>query len=220
MRFGNTILTTVILFMVLISPFLHNVPVVPLVMADDDSLIVSVQNVNGTYRSDAIVELYDASHIKIDQKVTDSAGYVYWTGLTRGQYYIKVYYPSPAAMGWTEYWGEDGIYVSGSTVFNFKRHTQWVLDILINGKKPYAEDVIVNPNAQVQITARVKNSDYNARKTYVVIYVDRDKSSPWDFYGESSIRSIPSQGSVDFILNYYPTETGTYYIYVVCWGGL
>jgi hypothetical protein len=184
------------------------------------SLRVYVRNVNDQLRSGATVVLYDSSMSKVDQKTTGSGGYVDWSSLANGSYNVEVYYPSPAGLGLTEFWGGSSVTVSGSTTLNFKRHTQWISNIQVNGVNPGSWPVSASTGTSNLIWVTVKNdeSGYSAKNVKVRLIFDRDRSAPYDFDQTYSPHSISSGSSESFDFRFTPQATGIYYFYAVIYG--
>ena len=172
---------SLLICLILQSSFL---PVFQIAIANPGSLNVYVKNVNGQYVSDAKVILYDSGWNIYGQKYTNPSGYVYWSNIPDGQYHTEVYYPSPASLGYTEFWGGDNVYVSGSKSIYITRHTQWGYHVKVNGQYLPGLSIEIDPNEKIHVEVKVKNSEIVAKNVKVRLIVDRSKSSGWDYSQE------------------------------------
>lgn len=188
------------------------------VRAATGSLTVYVRNQNGSYTSGAKVFRYSSSWTYIDQVSTDSSGKAYWSSVTIATYNIEVYYPSPAALAYTEFWGSDTVVMTGSTTKYFDRHTQWVTDIKINSQS--LGSVSVNPGSKIHVDVTVRNIEAGASSMSVIatVILDRDRTSPYDIPNQDRTATINYNAYGYFGWDFYPTTSGTYYIYVIIKG--
>jgi len=182
------------------------------------SLTVYVKNVNGNYVPGVRVVLYDVNWNKLGEQTTNSAGYVYWSSLADGTYYIEAYYRSPAALGYEEFWGGDQVTVSGATTIYFTRHTQWTYQIKVNGQIIPGSNVEVNPGENIHVDVTVKNSESVAKDVMVTLILDRDKSSPWDLNQQRGPVNIASNNYGSFGWDYSTNNYGSYWAYIVVYG--
>ena len=162
---------------------------------------VNVKNVDGKLIQGATVILYDGSWTVVDTDYTNSSGKVVFALLSYGTYNYEVYYTGDAK----EFWGseEDISLKSPTLTSNFTRY--W----------PYryghsAPSSSVYTNTQVSFDATIKNKVSFSRNVKVEIWIDRDKSSTWDYHQLSSAQSVGSNGTKKFTFNFAPTSEGTY----------
>lgn len=190
------------------------------IIASTGTLTIYVKNVNGAYVAGAIVKLYDINwnYLSGYDRTTNPNGYAYWSSITDAKYYIEVYYPSPAALGYTEFWGGgDQVTVSGATTYTFTRHTQWAYEVKINSQ--YVPTTVeIDPSQKIDVDVTAKNSETVSKDVKVSVILDRSKSSPWDIESLSSAQYIGSGSYGYFSWDFFPSGSGTYYIYVVVYG--
>jgi len=104
-----------------------------IVIVSTGSLRVYVRKpseLGGSLVSGANVKLLTTGEVE----TTGAGGYVDFTGLSYGSHGVEVRYPSPAALGLTEYWGGETYTISSSsTTKTFYRHSQWIQSITVDG---------------------------------------------------------------------------------------
>jgi hypothetical protein len=188
--------------------------------ASTGSLTIYVKNVNGAYIAGVRVVLYDVNYNPVGQKYTNSYGYVYWASLNYGTYFDEAYYPSSASLHFEEFWGGDQINVAASsTTSYFTRHTQYVYQIKANGQVIPGTDVEVNPGDNVHVDVTVANKESVAKNVMVTLYLDRDKSSPYDLPPtQHGPVTIPNNGNGGFGWDYSTNNYGSYWAYIVVYG--
>ncbi len=166
------------------------------------TIYVNVHNVNGNLISNAKVILYNSAWQKISTQYTDASGTATFALLDYGTYSYEVYYTGETE----EYWGSDeGFSINSPTLTrDFTRYWPY----------KYSDNFpISNPsiNQQVSLQFTIKNKLSFSRDVKVELWVDRDKSSTYDFHSVSSSQSISSNGTKTFTFNFTPTSSGNYY---------
>ena len=172
------------------------------------ALTVYVKNVSGSYVENAKVKLYNNSGNSIETIKTNSAGEASFNNLNYGTYSYEVFYQGDA----NEFWGDkEGLDLkSSSLTSNFTRF--W----------PYrygyqTPSSIVNANDELTYSVKVKNKVSFSRNVKVELWIDSNKSSPWDYHKLSDAQSISSNGTKTFTFNYTPETPGTYYWKMYVW---
>jgi len=173
---------------------------------------VKNQGTGGAYVQGVHVVLYDSGYHPLNNnQTTNSAGYAYWASLTTGTYNIEAYYKSPVGLGYEEFWGGDTVTVPGT--YTLTRHTQYITGITVNGQAP-GSDIEVNPGDNVQFVITVQNDENTAKSTKVTLIMDHSKTAPWDSSQDSTVVSIPSHGSNNFVINFNANDYGSYWAYL------
>jgi len=180
-----------LLLFVVISSFVHAA-----------TIYVNVKNVNGSLVQGAYVKLYNSSWGLIKTGYTNSSGMATFALLDYGTYHYEVYYTGEEQ----EFWGsEENISLQSPTLTsNFTRYWPYRYSYSTPSSSVYTGN-------QVSFEITVKNKVSFSRNVKVEIWVDRSKSSSWDFNQISSAQSISSNGTKTFTFNYTPSSTGTYY---------
>ena len=180
-----------LLLFVVISSFVHAA-----------TIYVNVKNVNGSLVQGAYVKLYNSSWGLIKTDYTNSSGMATFALLDYGTYHYEVYYTGEEQ----EFWGsEENISLQSPTLTsNFTRYWPYRYSYSTPSSNVYTGN-------QVSFKVTVKNKVSFSRNVKVEIWVDRSKSSSWDFNQISSAQSISSNGTKTFTFNYTPSSTGTYY---------
>ena len=192
-----------------------------------DTLTVNVKNTLGYSLPDCggriKVALFDEGyHFKGSVDVPYSGGKsscpVTFYGVTDGKYFIEVYQTPNTGLKLSEFWGADGVTVSGSTTKkDFVRHTQWVSDVKINGESP-GNKIKVNPGEKVHVDITVKNDDKGAfsKNVKVRLLLTKDRSSSfYDLDETHGPVTIERNKEGYFGYDFKPSEAGTYYFYCV-----
>ena len=177
------------------------------VEADTGNLKVYSKNENGTTVSGKTLQLYDNSSPwnPIGSAVTtNSSGYYEWNNLDTGTYNVELYDSND------DFWGNGSKAVSaGSTVtLSVQRVFPW-LKTLSHSTSPKT----VGQNVHIDVT--VGNGAGISRNAKVELWIDRDKTSGWDFNEEHGPVSIAAGGIGDFGWDFTPPEIGTYYVKAV-----
>jgi hypothetical protein len=197
----------------------HLVFAEPVVTLSTGSLTIYVQNVNGAYMANVEVVLYNVNYAVVGTAYTNSNGYVTFSNIGYGTYYMEAYYPSPAPLGFTEFWGSGQISIAAaSTTYYFMRNTQYCSQITANSQVVPGTDVEVNPGDNVQITVTVTSKQSVPINSEVDLYLDQSKSSPYDYHQMSSSVTVPAQGTGQVSWNWNTLIYGTYFGYVVVYG--
>ena len=172
------------------------------------------------------VALFDEGyHFKESMDVPYSGGKsscpVTFYGVTDGKYFIEVYQTPNTGLKLSEFWGADGVTVSGSTTKkDFLRHTQWVSDVKINGESP-GNEIKVNPGEKVHVDITVKNDDEGAfsKNVKVRLMLTNDRSaSSYDLDETHGPIAIDRNKEGYFGYDFKPSEAGAYYFYCVVYG--
>ena len=164
------------------------------------------------------VVLYNSNYRYIDKKEVSFSGgkshkSVTFTELNAGEYIVEVYQTPNIGLKLREFWGANRIKVeAGETkIFNFFRHTQ-----VFRGIQP--KDINISLGQSITPKVTVKNFEPYGKETEIVLYIDKDRSYPYD-YSRSSHYTILSQETYTFTLpSFTPEETGTYYYYIIVKG--
>ena len=175
------------------------------VYAHSASIDVNVSNANGSRVSNAKVKLSPVNQIR----TTDANGYVRFAGLSYssdagvGSYSYEVYYDGT---GIEEFWGSDeDIWLEQALITrNFTR--DWPFKS--------SEDLPDNPLVGQAVTLKVvvKNNLSYSRNVKVKLWVDRSKTSSWDYEETSSAHSISgSGGTKTFTFNDITPSSGSKY---------
>uniref|UniRef100_UPI0032176F75 InlB B-repeat-containing protein n=1 Tax=uncultured Draconibacterium sp. TaxID=1573823 RepID=UPI0032176F75 len=166
------------------------------------TIYVNVNNVNGSLVSGAYVKLYNSSWTLIKTGYTNSSGMATFALLDYGTYHYEVYYTGEVQ----EFWGsEENISLQSPTLTsNFTRYWPYRYSYNTPSSSVYTGN-------QVSFEVTIKNKVSFSRNVKVEIWVDRSKSSSWDFNQTSSAQSISSNGTKTFTFNFTPSSTGTYY---------
>jgi len=166
------------------------------------TIYINIKNINGTAGSNAYVKLYNSEWALLRTGHTDTAGLVTFALLDYGTYNYEVYYTGNTL----EFWGRgENINLSSPTLsVNFTRYCPYRYIYSTPGSS-----VLINEQLTYEIT--IKNPLSFSTNVKVEIWVDRDKSSPYDYHSLSSYQSISSNGTKTFTFNFTPTITGTYY---------
>lgn len=182
--------------------------------AESYSLTITANNVNGAARGNAVVVLYDSSNIELARVTTNSSGQATFSSLENGTYTYEVYYTPtltdvPVADN-KEFWGNGTITMNGSPVTQiFTRIAPYI------SADPTFNPAILNTGQQSSGSFTVKNPLPNTADSYIAVWVDRDKVSPWDYSSNSpaTVKSISMSGTSAFSFNITPTNNGTYSCY-------
>lgn len=175
---------------------------------DAGDLKACVEDRNGDRVSDAIVKLYDDNWNYQGEKNTNSNGCAKWSGIETGSYNLEAYGPGGS------FWGGLGAEVNQGeqTTKTIGRSTPWLETVTIqeqgdgDGTIEEGETVTVSPGA--------KHLESYGVDTKVQIWIDRDKSSPWDDdVTRGPIRIDPGETGW-FGRDFQPPESGTYYVRV------
>jgi len=145
---------------------------------------------------------------------------VSFSGLSPGNYVYEVYQTPDSGLRLREFWGSGFAKVEAGTTryTDFYRHTQWITGFTVNGQAP-SKDITVRPGEKVSVRVTIKNEEGTSISAKARVILDRDRQAPYDYDRTSGALTISSKGSVTFSLpEYYPTEPGTYYMYVVAYG--
>lgn len=168
----------------------------------EGDLDVYVYNINSNLVEGAQVKLYDENWNLEDDEYTNSSGRADFNNLNYGIYHYEVYYLGDTQ----EFWGGDENIDINSPyeLVTFTRNWPY--------RYSYNEPpTIIDINNQAAYDITVKNNLSFSRNVKVELWVDRDQSSPWDFYETSSSQSISSDETKNYTLNFAPTLSGTYY---------
>jgi len=128
--------------------------------------------------------------------------------LDYGTYNYEVYYTGESQ----EFWGSDESFNLGSPTItrNFTRYWPYKYSEVL----PSSSYIV---GQQVTFNFTVRNNVSLARNVKVELFVDRSRSSSWDFNQESSVQSIPSNNTRTFTFNFTPSSSGTYYWKMRIW---
>ena len=177
-------------------------------IASAASIDVYVHNVNGSVVSGAKVILYPV----YQTMYTDANGYVRFYGLDYGNFTYEVYYDGT---GEEEFWGgEEDISLQEPLITrDFTRNWPYKYDDTLPAD-PYVGETIA-------ITVTVRNNLSFSRNVKVELWVDRSKTSGWDYQSLSNAQSISGGGSTKTFTfnNITPSDSGTYYYkaHVLSW---
>jgi len=166
---------------------------------------IYVENVNGSKIEGTVV------HLAGDVETTDTSGKAHFTSVPYGAYNYEVYYNGT---GTEEFWGNDTINVDSPTESDtFRRNWPYKYD------ETLPDDPMVGQT--VTINVKAKNNLSFSRNVKVELWVDRDKSSGWDYRKLSSAQSISGGGRIETFTfdDIRPTYSGTYYyrVHVLSW---
>jgi len=166
------------------------------------TIYVNVHNVNGNLVSGTYVKLYNSSWNLIKTGYTNSSGTATFALLDYGTYHYEVYYTGEVQ----EFWGsQENISLQSPTLTSdFTRYWPCRYSYDTPSSSVYTGN-------QVTFDITVKNKVSFSRNVKVEIWVDRNKTSSWDFNQTSSAQSISSNGTKTFSFDYTPTAEGTYY---------
>lgn len=166
------------------------------------TIYVNVHNVNGNLVSGAYVKLFNSSGSLINTGYTNSSGTAAFALLDYATYHYEVYYLGEVQ----EFWGrKESISLQSSTLTSdFTRNLPYRYSYDTPSSNVYTGN-------QVTFNIAVKNEVSLSRNVKVEIWVDRNKTSSWDFNQTSSAQSISSNGTKTFTFKYTPTTSGTYY---------
>ncbi len=141
---------------------------------------------------------------------TDANGYVRFALLDYGTYHYEVRYTGDTV----EFWGSDENISLQQPLITRSFTRNW----------PYKHDEELPSNPyvgeDVQLKCTVKNNLSYSRNVRVELWVDRNKSSSWDFYELSSAQTVSGNGDTKtFTFEITPNSSGTYYwkAYVRSW---
>jgi len=173
------------------------------VEADTGNLKVYSKNENGTTVSGKTLQLYDNSSPwnPIGSAVTtNSSGYYEWNNLDTGTYNVELYDSND------DFWGNGSKTVSAGTTatLSVQRVFPW-LKTLSHSPSPKT----VGQNVHIDVTGNGAGISRNAK---VELWIDRDKSSLWDYHEEHGPVTISSSSAGDFGWDYTPPAAGTYYV--------
>lgn len=164
---------------------------------------VTVKNVNGSTVSGAEVKLYNSSWGLLSTKSTESSGYVRFALLDYGTYHYEVRY---SGAGGTEFWGSDeNISLQQPLIARtFTRYWPY------KSAESLPSDPLVGKTVTIEVT--VKNNVALSRNTKVELWVDRSKSSSWDYHSTSAPQTISgSGGTKKFAFSITPSSSSKYY---------
>jgi len=182
--------------------------------AENYTLTITANNVNGAARSNAEVVLYNASNIELTRVTANSSGQATFLALENGTYNYKVYYtPSLLNVPFAEnkeFWGNGTITISGSAVSEtFTRNAPYI------SVGPTFNPINLTPGQSTSGSFMVKNTLPSPADSYIAIWIDRDKASTWDFSSndQANAKPISIGGNAAFPFNVTPTSDGTYSCY-------
>ena len=176
--------------------------------AHSATIYINVHNVNGNLVSNAYIRLYDSNWNQITTGYTNASGMATFALLDYGTYNYEVYYTGESQ----EFWGSDESFNLGSPTItrNFTRYWPYKYSEVL----PSSSYIV---GQQVTFNFTVRNNVSLARNVKVELFVDRSRSSSWDFNQESSVQSIPSNNTRTFTFNFTPSSSGTYYWKMRIW---
>ena len=176
------------------------------------ALTLTVKNVNASIRMAAQVKLYNADRSSLlNTIITDSSGQAVFPGLSDGTYNYDVYYTSPFSTPLadnTEFWGSGLVTINGSSQ-----------SVIFIRSEPYISigatfsPFTLKSGQPSSGSFSVKNILSDAVDSYVTIWVDRDKTSSWDYTLNSPANTISSGSTSVFPFSVTPIQTGSYYYY-------
>jgi len=148
-------------------------------VAQTATLYVNVKNTNGTLIQNAKVLLYDQNWGLLSTQYTNSSGKATFGSLNYGTYNYEVYYQGDAE----EFWGsKENVQINSSSVTSdFTRFWPTHYSHSVSNPSPNVGD-------EVTIKVKVKNNSSFAINVKVVLWIDRDKVSSWDF-NQTSVMS-------------------------------
>ncbi len=127
-------------------------------------------------------------------------------GIPPGTYILYVYYyPKNTVFNYTEYWGNlpINVFPGKASIYNFTRDMPWIENLTSN---------FVYNNA-IEITIRINNTQAIGLEGFVTVYILNGGCGQEPQVITKSITLGPGVNTV--ILNYMPSQPGTYYTYVV-----
>ncbi|MCX9011069.1 MAG: hypothetical protein OIN66_08100 [Candidatus Methanoperedens sp.] len=172
------------------------------------NLDIYVENEAGGYQSGAVVVRYDSGWGPIDQKTTDTADKVSWTGISTGTYKYEVYYSG-------EFWGAGESIVSSktTTIKYFRKYTPYILSVSIKDKSGNAKTTFV-PGEKVHVDVTLKNPGTVSYTTESILRIAKGKTSPYvldEMHGPVSI-SAGGYGYFGWDWSIPAAASGTYYV--------
>jgi PGF-pre-PGF domain-containing protein len=191
------------------------------------TLTVRVHNVYDTLPpggGSISVNLLDSANSVIDQKK------IYYDGgeqyveaqfnIEPGDYIIEVYQTPETGIGYIEFWGSSNVNVENDKEIDFKRNTLVIQDLKINGQSLYSSPIIdPPPSGEVNFEITVKNYGDSATNAYSWLFIDKEKSFPYDIKKKSETVSIAPGDTATFTITVNLESFGTtYYIVPVVYG--
>ena len=168
-------------------------------------LDVEVRNVNSSPVSNATVKLYynDFGNL-IASGTTNTNGKRSFNLDKTGEYKFEVFYQGDTL----EYWGYKdpiGITTSNTKTIVFTRDWPYRYDDNLAS----ISNIYLGESLSIEVEA--KNPLTFSRDVKIELWVDRNKSSGWDYYNLSSLQSINSKGTKKFTFILNDLELGDYY---------
>lgn len=175
------------------------------------NLSVTVLDQNGATVAGARVYRYPLAGgvPPIDMVTTDTNGVAAWPApVDSMEYYMEAYVgrafwslgiiPVPLGSNTKARLPRREPFVTGVRVFNASTNADLTGSYVLTGTK-------------LRIEVTVANRMHVDRESKVTLYVDRSRSSSWDFRQTSAQKTVPADGSAVFTFTYRPTSSGTFY---------
>lgn len=132
---------------------------------------------NAAVGSGHTVERYNSSYIIIDEKTTNSSGYVEWSAIEATNYKFAAYVNDNSSIwGGDCYWGDtDGTVSAGSTsTVDITQFEPFVKTISVSGSS-------FLPGNTVHVDVTVQNNTTISQNVKAEILIDMGQSAPWDY---------------------------------------
>jgi len=172
------------------------------------NLNVTVKNQNGGTVSGAVVVRYTSGGSLIDKKTTNSSGSVSWTGIASDDYWLEAY-------GNMAFWAGATVSVQVGVTTNviLQRNEPYVTSFKVFNANTNADvtNSFIQSGTPLRVEVGVRNGSAEDRTVRINVFVDRSKSSSYDFSRTSAERIISSGDTHTFIFNFTPTSAGKYF---------